>query len=117
MFQNKRKYRRYPIFAKVEIKTKNVINPTAVIAHVNCISEVGLGVYSAKPVEARAKVSIIIEFLSFEGKKEKDSIECVVAWAITEDNSYYLGLLFDEELNKDKQPNLYRHFHRIVKND
>ena len=117
MFKNMRKYRRYPIFATVEIKTKNEINPTSVIAHINCISEVGLGVYSAKPVKGDAKVSIIIEYFNFEGKKEKDFIEGVVAWTTTEDNSYYLGILFDEELNPDKQPNLYRHFHGIVKND
>ena len=48
---------------------------------------------------------------------KNDTIEGKIVWLSMKDNIYYLGIFFDEELNADKQHNLHRHFHRIIKDD
>ena len=108
-----RNYRRYPIFAKVEIKTKNEIDSVAIKTEVSSIAESGLGVYSAEPIGLGSKVSINIGFRSAEGEMKNDTIEGQVVWASKHDNIYHMGIFFNEELNPDKQPN----FHRIIKDD
>ncbi len=117
MFQNNRTHRRYSIFARVDIAIKNEIDPDTISAQINSISEVGLGLYSSEPIEHFTEISMNIEFFNVEGKKENDTIDGKVVWLSKQDDIYYLGVFFNEELSADKQPNLYRHFHRIIKDD
>jgi hypothetical protein len=92
MDMDSREYYRYSIFARASILVKNEIDSVAIKTEVSNIAETGLGAYSA----------------DIEGK---------VVWLSMEGDIYYAGIFFDEELNPDKQPNLYWHFHRIIKDD
>ena len=117
MEKDSREYYRYSIFARANIVVKNEINSVAIKTEVSNIAETGLGVYSAEPIGLGSEVSINIEFLSTEEEMKNDTIEGKVVWLSMKDDIYYLGIFFDEEFNKDKQPNLYWHFHRIIKDD
>jgi hypothetical protein len=114
-FNRTRRNRRYPIFGKAEITTKHEPDPAVVTARVDSISEYGLGIYSTETFKEGTEISLNIDFLNFEGKKERDFIEGMIGWVKTEGNYFHAGIIFDEELNADKHPNLYRHFHRIIK--
>ncbi len=117
MFQNDRTHNRYPLFARAQIVVKNETNPVEIKTEVSSIAVSGLGVYSAEPIELGSEVSINIEFLSGKGEMMNDTIEGKVVWVSITDDIYFLGIFFDEDLNKDKQPNLYRRFHRIIEDD
>jgi c-di-GMP-binding flagellar brake protein YcgR len=117
MDMDSREYYRYSIFARASILVKNEIDSVAIKTEVSNIAETGLGAYSAEPIGLGSEVSINIEFLSTEGEMKNDAIEGKVVWLSMEGDIYYAGIFFDEELNPDKQPNLYWHFHRIIKDD
>jgi hypothetical protein len=86
-------------------------------ALVSSISEVGIGLYCYEPIERFMEISMNIEFFNVEGKKENDNIDGKVVWLTRQDDMYYVGVFFKEELSADRQPNLHRHFHRIIKDD
>jgi hypothetical protein len=117
MISNNRSYRRYSIFARADILMKNETKPVRIHTLVNSISEVGIGLYSNAPIERFAEISITIEFFNVEGKKENDSIDGKVVWLTRQDEMYYLGVFFNEELDAERQPHLHRHFHRVIKDD
>lgn len=117
MFNNNRSHRRYSIFARADILMKNDTNPLTMHTLVNSISEVGVGLYSSVPLERFTEISMKIEFFNVEGKKENDSIDGKVVWLTKQDDMYYLGVFFNEELNAERQPHLHKHFHRIIKDD
>jgi Tfp pilus assembly protein PilZ len=117
MYDDRRLWRRYPIFARVDIKISNESEETVIEGHLNSISEGGIGVYSAVPMKIGAEISMDIEFFGNEGKIENDTIEGKVAWLSKQGNIYFVGISFNETLNQDKQPKLYKHYHRVIKHD
>ena len=117
MFNNIRKYHRYPIFARANIVVKNEIDSVARKTEVSSIAVSGLGVYSAELIGVGEEVSINIEVPGPKEEMKNDTIDGKVVWLSMKDDIYYLGIFFDEELNKDRQPNLYRHFHRIIRDN
>jgi c-di-GMP-binding flagellar brake protein YcgR len=115
MEKDNREYNRYSILARANIVVKNEINSVAINTRISDISETGLGVYSAELIGLGEEVSINIEFPDTEGDMKGDYIEGKVVWISMKDDVYYVGIFFDEKLSADKQPNLYRYFHEIIK--
>jgi hypothetical protein len=117
MFEATRSHKRYPLFAKATIVKRHETNPVKLITQVSCISKVGLGVYSVEPIAIGSEISIHIGFLNAEGESVEDDIDGRVVWALPQDDFYYMGIFFDEEINPEKQPNLHRHLEIIMEND
>ena len=115
MFDDKRLWRRYPIFARVDIKIRKESEETVIEGQLSSISEDGTGVYSSVPMKIGTDISMNIEFIGAEGKIENDTIEGKVAWLSKQRNIYFVGIFFSEVLNQDKQPKLYKHYHRVIK--
>jgi hypothetical protein len=105
--EDSRKWFRYQFFgsAKVNIPKKNA----AVDATVANISFSGMGLYADKPVGKGKKVQIHIAYVDRNGKICEDEATGVVDWQKKFKNMYLIGVLFDEELNIDRQPNLIKH--------
>jgi hypothetical protein len=105
--EESRKWFRYQFFGSALIqipKEKIVINAT--IAN---ISFSGMGLYADTPVGKGKKVQIHISYVDRNGKVCEEKTEGVVDWQKKFKDMYLVGVLFDEELNIDKQPNLIKH--------
>jgi len=105
--EDSRKWFRYQFFgsAKVNIPKEN----TVVDATIANISFSGMGLYADKPIGKGKKVLIHIAYVDRNGKICEDGATGVVDWQKKFKNMYLIGVLFDEELNIDKQPNLIKH--------
>lgn len=114
MPKNRRKYRRYPIFATALIKIKNKKDAAPVESLVSNISQSGLGIYSYVSVDKGTPVSIEITFIAIKGFEQTDTIEGKIVHLSKLGKLYYMGIAFDEELNPVAQPFLYNHFWKIV---
>jgi Tfp pilus assembly protein PilZ len=115
MFEDLRKHSRYSMFAIAKIKLKDKANPLAIFGEVSNISDTGLGIYSCTRMNAGTEVFLNIEYRNAEGIIEQDSVEGKVTWISPKDELYYVGICYDEELNPEKHPKLYRHFHEFIK--
>jgi hypothetical protein len=105
--EDTRKWFRYQFFgsAKVTIPKEK----TSVDATIANISFSGMGLYADKPVGKGKKVQIQIAYVDRDGKICEDGATGVVDWQKKFKKMYLIGVLFDEELNIDKQPNLIKH--------
>jgi len=105
--EDTRKWFRYQFFgsAKVTIPKEN----TVVDATIANISFSGMGLYADKPVGKGKKVQIQIAYVDRNGKICEDGATGMVDWQKKFKKMYLIGVLFDEELNIDKQPNLIKH--------
>jgi hypothetical protein len=116
MVEDRREYGRYPMFAVAEVTQKDRVALARLLTQVNNISEMGLGVYSDTYIESGAKISVQVEYQGTDGVMEKDSIDGMVAWVVPQDTLFYVGIVFEKELDPEEQPHLYRHFHGVIKN-
>ncbi len=112
--KDKREHRRYPILATAVIKAENGRDALPVESLVANISRSGLGLYSYSRIEKGVPVSIEITFVSLKGSKRKDTVEGEVVWLSKLGRLYYIGVVFDEELNPAKQSVLYEHFWKVT---
>ncbi len=110
MGKDNRKHSRYRLFAVAIIEAKGKKAETQVTAHIENLSESGMGVYVSKPVDNGTPVKIEIKFTNVMGKKMKDTITGKVAWHQEQGELHYLGLEFDEKLTSDNYPLLYDYF-------
>jgi len=105
--QDSRKWFRYQFFGSAVITVPR--ESLAVNATVANMSFSGMGLYADKPVGKGKKVQIHIAYVDRNGKVCEDSTIAVVDWQKKFKNMYLIGVLFDEELNIDRQPNLIKH--------
>ncbi|MEK6583039.1 MAG: PilZ domain-containing protein [Nitrospirota bacterium] len=110
--QTNREHQRYPISATADIKIKDE-NNSSIDTLVANISKSGLGVYSYVSIPDGTPVSVDLSFIGIKGL-EKDTIEGKIIHSSKLGSLYYVGVLFDEEINPAAQPLLYGHFWRIV---
>jgi hypothetical protein len=102
-----RKCYRYQFFgiATVAIPKEKIV----VDASIANISFSGIGLYSPQPIDKDKKVTIKISFINKNGKMCEDRIKGIVDWHFKFKNIFFLGILFDEELNMVNQPKLLEH--------
>ena len=96
------------------VKNKNDRDALPVETLVANISRSGLGLYSYTNMEKGISVSIEITFISLKGYKQKDTVEGEIVWLSKLGRLYFIGIVFDEELNLSKQPVLYEHFWKVT---
>ncbi|MEW6586898.1 MAG: PilZ domain-containing protein [Nitrospirota bacterium] len=102
-----RRWFRYQFFGSASVTVpKENITVDATIAN---ISFSGLGLYSRDPIGKGKRVRVRISFVDKNGKTGMDETVGVVDWQKKFKSIYLTGVLFDEELNIDKQPNLLKH--------
>jgi c-di-GMP-binding flagellar brake protein YcgR len=106
---NKRRYTRVPIsgLAALVLEEKGEIHSIqTVIAN---ISLRGIGLYSYNSIKVKTSVSITINFISADGILKTNSIEGCVIRNKKIDNTYFIGIQFNEEINARNQPSLFKH--------
>lgn len=77
------------------------------------ISLRGIGLYSYDPIEINKYVSITINFISVDGTLKTDSIEGCIISNKKIDDTYFVGLQFNEEIDAKHQPSLFEHVRKI----
>lgn len=101
---NKRRNTRIPIsgIANIEFKDQGKIHSIqTVIAN---ISLRGIGVYAYNSMKIKTDVSITINFVFSDGSLKTDSLTGHVISNKKIDNTYFMGIEFDEEIDPENQP-------------
>lgn len=114
MSNPKREYKRYPLTGTAEIKPSRDDSSTKIDTLIANISKVGLGLYSNKPLEPETNVSIKLTFISVHGTVHTEEIEGYVISKKKIGSLIFLGIAFQEEINKARNPVLFEHYYRII---
>ncbi|MDQ7787499.1 MAG: PilZ domain-containing protein [Thermodesulfovibrionales bacterium] len=105
--EDSRKWFRYQFFGSARVNISK--EKAAVDMTIANISFSGMGLYADKPVGKGKKVQIQIAYVDRNGKICEDRTTGVVDWQKKFKTRYLIGVLFEEELNIDRQPNLIKH--------
>ncbi|MFZ3137145.1 MAG: PilZ domain-containing protein [Thermodesulfovibrionales bacterium] len=81
------------------------------------ISLQGIGLYSYSSIKVETSVSITINFISLDGGLKTDSIKGRVINIRKIGNTHFLGIQFDEEIDAQNQPSLFKHLQNILPTD
>lgn len=115
MFEKQRKHPRFPLFGVAEVREKGHEERYVLTALIQSISEAGAGLYTHQAVAVGTPVSLTIKFTDRTGKSASDDVEGTVASLTNQKGFYYIGVAFNGLINREKQPNLYLHFHEVLK--
>jgi hypothetical protein len=115
MYEEKRWYQRYPFCATAIIRRKDKPDDPPQKSLIGNISQTGIGLYVYEPVELDTAVSVEIEFFDMNKKRIREEVEGSIARIYQDADMFFIGIAFTEQISQDKQPNLYHHFHRVIK--
>lgn len=115
MFKEQRKHPRFPLFGVAEVREKGKEQRYVLTALVQSISEGGAGLYTLQAVAIGTPVSVTIKFTDNWGKSAYDDVEGTVASVTTLREFYSIGIAFHGLINREKHPNLFLHFHEVLK--
>jgi c-di-GMP-binding flagellar brake protein YcgR len=96
---NKRKHRRFPISGSATLKFGDKGEMQSIQSMTVSISLGGMGLYSNDLIEIGTNVSITIKFNSASGVIKTDSIEGRVIYKIKLENTNFIGIQLNEEIN------------------
>lgn len=108
---NKRNHTRIPIsgIANIELKDKGKIRSIkTVIANVSLR---GMGVYAYNSLKTKTNVSITINFIFSDGSLKSDFLTGHVISSKKIDNTYFIGIQFEEKIDLKKQPFIFEYIH------
>ncbi len=105
---SKREHKRVPITGSAVLKFEHKGEMQSIQAMTGSISLGGIGLYADDRIEDDTNVSIAVSFMSVDGIKT-DSIEGCAIYNKNIENMYFMGIQFNEEINSEKQPSLYKH--------
>jgi len=108
---NKRYHTRIPIsgIANIEFQDKGKIRSIhTVIANVSLR---GMGVYAYNSLKIKTEVSITMNFIFSDGSLKSDSLTGHVISSKKIDNTYFIGIHFEEKVDPKKQPFLFEYIH------
>jgi c-di-GMP-binding flagellar brake protein YcgR len=111
---NRRQYKRIIISGSATLEFKNIHSIQTLIAN---ISLRGIGLYSYSSIKVETSVSITINFISSDGVLKTDSIEGRVVSNRKIGKTHFLGVQFNEEINAQNQPSLFKHIQNILPTD
>lgn len=77
------------------------------------ISHGGAGLYLAFPIEVGIRVKLEIRFIVIGGLKT-ETIKGKTIYSYPIQDTYYVGIEFDQELNPIQHPDLYSHIQNIL---
>lgn len=114
MFEEQRKHPRFPLFGVAEVREKGQEQRYVLTALIQSISEGGAGLYTLQAVAVGTPVSVTIKFTDNWGKNTYDDVEGTVASVTTLKEFYSIGIAFHGLIDREKQPNLFLHFHEVL---
>jgi len=106
---NRRRHKRIIVSGSATLKFKKRGETQSVQTLIANISLQGIGLYSYSSIKVETDVSIIMHFISFDGGFKTDSIEGRVVSKRKIGKTHFLGIQFDEEINAQDQPSLFKH--------
>ena len=114
---NSRRHKRIIVSgsATLEFKKKGEIQSIQTL--IANISLQGIGLYSYSSIKAGTSVSITTHFISLDGGLKTDSIEGRVISYRKIGKTHFLGIQFDEKINAQNQPSLFKHLQNILQTD
>ena len=109
----KRKHKRFPITGIATLQFEDEEKSKTIHALLSSISPVGIGLYADNPIEANKQVSIAMDFISIGGLQN-----CVIKGSVVYNkdlgNIHFVGIQFNEDVNSENQPLLYKHIQNIL---
>ena len=81
------------------------------------ISFRGIGLYSYSSIKVGTRVSIAAHFISLDGGLKSDSIEGQVVSNRKIGDTHFLGIQYNEEINAQNQPSLFKHLQNTLPRD
>lgn len=114
MFEGQRRHQRFPLFGAAEVRERGSGGRYVLTAIIQSISEGGAGLYAHQAIAVGTPVSLNITFSDRTGKNASDNIEGTVASVTNRKDFYCIGIAFSGLIDREKQPNLYLHFHDVV---
>jgi c-di-GMP-binding flagellar brake protein YcgR len=109
-----RRYKRVLITGIATLKFEEKEKMRSVQTVIANISLGGIGLYSYNAVEINKCVSMTVNFISADGMLKTDSIDGYIRCHKKIDNTYFVGIRFNEELNAEHQPLLFRHIKKVT---
>lgn len=116
MADAKRYNLRVPLAASAKLSYLSDKGPRSIESTVASISLSGIGLYADCILTIDTAVSIQINFISADGLMNTDTVEGSVVNANEIQDLCYLCIAFKEDLNPQKQPFLFSHLQRILRN-
>ena len=109
-----RRYKRVLITGIATLKFEEEERVRSIQTVIANVSLGGIGLYSYSAVEVNKCVSMSINFISGDGILKTDSIDGCIRCHKKIDDTYFVGIRFNEELNAKHQPLLFRHIQKVT---
>lgn len=113
----KRRHKRVPISASVGIAYEDREKGGTFRAMAADISLSGIGLYCDSPLEPETEVSLTVNFISRDGGISSTTLRGNIVYVKEIGDMHFIGVEFNEELNKAAQPLLYEHVKEILTSD
>jgi hypothetical protein len=110
----KRKHKRFSLTGIAKIKFEDDRENKSIQGILGSISSVGMGLYVDNPIEANKEVSVAISFISIGGGIKDSVIEGSVIYNRDLGKLHFIGIQFNEAVNSNNQPFLYKHIQNIL---
>ncbi len=114
---NRRRYKRIIISGSATLKLKKKGEIKSIRTLIANISLRGIGLYSYSSIKVETSVSITTNCIFLDGGLKTDSIEGRVVSNRKIGYSRFLGIEFDEEIDAQNQPSLFKHLQNILPTD
>jgi hypothetical protein len=102
-----RQWHRYQFIGTAKIRVRG--ERTSTTATISNISVSGIGLYSPKAIGKGKTVKLKVSFIDSKGRVSDDTVEGKVDWQSKFRGTYLVGVLFNEELDTQNQPELMGH--------
>ncbi len=109
MTHENRLHRRVPIAASAHLSYLCPEGPRSIECAVASISFGGVGLYADCLLARGTAVSVEINFIAIDGTMKTDVVQGAVINSNEIAEQCYLCISFDQEINEQQQPFLYRH--------
>ncbi len=103
-----RRVPRHKIYATAKIKTP-MGNPGVITSRADNISEKGVKIETYTPMAIGSETSVELVFLTSDRKRETDTINGKIIWALKNNDIYSVGIEFTETVNAFSHAILYRY--------
>jgi hypothetical protein len=107
---------RVPLAGSARLSYASDAGPRSLESTVASISLSGIGLYADCMLSKNTAVSIQINFISSDGLMKADVVEGSIVNANELQGLCYLCVVFNEDINPQKQPFLYTHLQKILRN-
>ena len=106
---------RVPLAASARISYSSDTGTKWIDSTVASISLAGIGLYADCTLAKNTAVTVQINFISEDGLMKSDVIEGNIVNANEIQDLCYLCIVFNEDINPQKQPSSYAHLQKIIR--